>query len=126
MYVPPLEKEDVDRAIVVSTKACIGRRLVIGHLANRGMCGFDLSACVDLRRWPGSTFQPPSVRAVMLRARNMGYVTSPLRTALKTNSAAVWTSNFSMILMRCVSTVWMLRSSRLAISLLERPSANIW
>lgn len=60
------------------------------------------------------------------RARDetlMRHRITPLRTAYKTISAALWTSSFSMIRARCVSTVPGLICRTAAISLLLLPSA---
>ena len=51
-------------------------------------------------------------------------VTRPRRTALRTSSAVLCRSSFSITRQRCVSTVCKLKLSRLAISLLLFPSAN--
>jgi len=60
------------------------------------------------------------------RALGLRYVTMPRRTALRTSSAVLCRSSFSMMRQRWVSTVCRLRLRRRAISLLLLPSARSW
>src|SRR5258708_24159607 len=55
-----------------------------------------------------------------------GIWTRPLRTAYRTNSAVRWMPSASIRLARCTETVFTLRSSNAAISLLDLPSAINW
>lgn len=84
-----------------------------------------------LGHYPSQEAAPDYIRIVQAflagkRVSQALQLTIPRRTALRTSSAVLCRSSFSMIRQRCVSTVCRLRLSRLAISLLLFPSARSW
>ena len=120
------------------TSAYIGGQLTTNGLGSRAVLGPDTSpagytqtsiATIRLwkRRWPLSLRATARMRVRRrFREARLPYRIAPLRTAYNTISAALWTSSFSMMRARCVSTVLEPMNSSLAISLFVFPSATSW